>query len=450
MQTRDNATKEEKLHQLSAWEKEIHWKEVKPDLHNDWFHQRNEDFKRLIPIYEKEGKKFEQKANSIFTAMSAGLKTGSDPWLYNFSKKELLKNIATITSFYDKERKRWEESGKPRDVKDFVKRDETKIHWTRELLNRLVRNQKIEGANQVFIRTALYRPFVKANLYYDPNLIEMTYQIPSLFPIGKENKCILISEGNSTFDALITDIMPDLHVLNPSDQILPLYWYGEGKKGSLLNGGGEERHSAISLKVLDLFKNVYKDPSISPKDIFYYVYGILNSEEYREKWKNDFIHNLPHIPLSRNFEEFKRIGKALGELHINYESADPYSGAKVICEGEDLGSVKKMHWDKKNPGTLHISDKLSITNIPQGVNLWRIGNKSPIEWWLNPCPKLVANSKKVGIVNNPYALGARYIKDLVLRLITVSLESQKLINSLPEIDEVESVDYKQIWKDMTL
>ena len=445
VQTKDNATKEEKLSQLLAWKKEIQWEKVEPDLHYDWFKQRSEEFKELIPVYEKNGKKFDPKADSIFTAMSAGLKTGSDPWLYNFSKEELLKNATTIISSYEEQRKKWEKGGKPKDVKDFIEKDETKIHWTDEILNKLARNQKIEDVKPELIRTTLYRPFIKNNLYHDPSLIERTYQIPKLFPAGKENKCILISEGTPSLSTLMTDSLPDLDVFSHT-QALPLYWYKEEGKSSLLDEKNDERRSAISLKALDLFRSVYKDPSISPKDVFYYVYGILNSEEYREKWKNDFIHDFPHIPLSRNFSEFKKIGKALGELHINYESATPYPGAKVICEG-DPGSIKKMSWDKKNPGTLHITDRLSITDIPKEANLWKIGGKSPLEWAINQYQ--VKRDTKSGIINDPNALGAEYIKNLILRLITVSLESQKLVNSLPEIAEVNNVDYRQIWKDTT-
>ena len=198
---------------------------------------------------------------------------------------------------------------------------------------------------------------------------------------------------------------------------------------------------------MKLFRTVYRDVSITPEDIFYYVYGILNSEEYKKKWKDDFIHDLPHLPLSKNFEEFKRIGKALGDLHVNYESAAPYAGANAVG-GENSGFIKKMHWDKKDPRVLHITDALSITGIPEKSNLWKVGGKSPIEWAINQY-QLKADKEK-GITNDPNALGTKYITDLILRLITVSLESQKLIDSLPEIDEIESVDYKQIWKDMTL
>ena len=241
VQTKDNATKEEKLRQVLAWEEGIPWEEIKPDSHHDWFNQRSEGFKELIPVYKKDNKKFDPESGSIFTAMSAGLKTGNDWWLYNFSKDELLKNVAATIDFYNEERERWESAGRPKDAKDFVEKDETKIHWTRELLNNCTRNGKIEGANPGRIRTALYRPFVKTNLYYDPSLIEMTYQIPKLFPEGRKNKCILISEGNSSFSALMANQLPDLHLLPSSDQILPLYWYGEANKAGLLSGFDGER-----------------------------------------------------------------------------------------------------------------------------------------------------------------------------------------------------------------
>ena len=308
IQTDNDSTKEEKFHQILEWEKGIKWEEIEPDTYSDWFNQRNTEFEKLIPVYEKDEKKFDSRANGIFTASSLGINTGRSPWLYNFSKEKLLKNAATMIDFYTTERERWEKTGKPKDVKDFIQEDEAKIHWTRELQKNLERNKKIKKADPSHIRPALYRPFIKTNLYWDPSLVEMTYQIPKLFPNDKENKCILIYEGSSSLSTLLTDTLPDLHVFI-NTQALPLYWYGEEKKGSLLGRSGEERHSAISLKALDLFRGVYKDPSISPEDIFYYVYGILNSEEYKKKWENDFIHNLPHIPSLETLKSSKGLGK---------------------------------------------------------------------------------------------------------------------------------------------
>ena len=139
---------------------------------------------------------------------------------------------------------------------------------------------------------------------------------------------------------------------------------------------------------------------------------------------------------------------------MNYEFVTPYSKAKVICEEEDLGSITTISWDEKNPNTLHITDKLSITNISEEeINAWKIGNKSPVEWVIDQYTTNKRKGKKGksgnSVQGNPNTLGVECIKDLILRLITVSLESQKLVNSLPEIDEIESVDYKRIWKDMT-
>ena len=449
VKTKDSASKYEKFNQLIKWtmgEEEIPWINLTPNSHDDWLIKRKEGFNDLIPVFDKSEGKFNPNSRSIFTTISLGISTNRDAWTYNFSKKELSKNIDTTINFYNEELWRWEEAGEPKDIKDFVRQNPQKIHWTRDLRAKLGRGQEIDY-NMNLTRLALYRPFAKTNLYYGLKLIDRPLQIPRLFPQGQKNLAILFSQENENLSSLMANTIPNLHTCGDS-QCLPLYWYEKQANRLFASYTSYERHSAISRKALELFRTVYKDESISPEDIFYYVYGILNSKEYKNKWSSNFKYEFPHIPLSKNFRELAKIGKELGILHADYESAGPYAGVRITCNGFDPGSITAMKLeDKGNSLRLQITKNLSIADIPKEALDYKVGVRSPLEWIVNQYRYKI--DKDSGIINDPNAMGIEYIKNLALSLITVSLKSAKLINSLPEIDEVEDMDYKQIWKKIT-
>lgn len=283
--------------------------------------------------------------------------------------------------------------------------------------------------------------------------------------------------------------MPDLHYVGDS-QCFPLYWYEEKDDfGGLFSDASTQkgryvRRDAITDETLELFRSVYpniyggkngrtieqakKDGipdsaarsnerfEVNKVDIFYYVYGILHSPEYRERFAANLQKELPRIPLSRNFKEFAAAGRALAKLHLDYEEMDKWP---VKETGSSLlpGPVKKIKWGKRNdPETgnkvddhtvLIYNENLSLRDIPEHAQRYVVNGRSPLDWVIDRYQ--VKTDKASGIVNDPneYSDDPRYIVDLIEKLITVSVRTMEIVDALPPLAELpQPANWPVAWK----
>ena len=318
----------------------------------------------------------------------------------------------------------------------------------------------------------MYRPFCGQWVYYDQTMNERTYQIPRLFPLIRPNECaenVVIDTGErGTF---ISNLLPDLE-LNHHGQCFPLYWYekDDGSTMHLVADEGEKvvrdawgnryvRHDAITDEALRVFRDAYPmafaarpksrgGAGISKEDLFWYVYGILHSVEYRARFSANLQKELPRIPLAKDFEAFCVAGRALGELHLGYESVEPWADLEIdgVLPGGDPGPVQKLKWGKKrNPetgrsekdySTLVYNKLVTIRNIPEDAQNYVVNGRSPLDWMVDRYQ--VKTDKATGIVNDPneYSDNPRYILDLICRLVTVSIKTNEIVGTLPPIKEI--------------
>ena len=225
----------------------------------------------------------------------------------------------------------------------------------------------------------------------------------------------------------------------------PLYYYEENsviQKGLFDTDEGEKyvRREAISDFILDRAKKQYRASNISKEDIFYYVYGFLHSPEYRETFANDLKKMLPRLPLVddvRDFWAFSKAGRVLADLHINYESVPAYSDVKVVGDDSNYFAVEKMRFPKKGQkDTIHYNSKIVISNIPEKAYEYVVNGKPAIEWIMERYA--ITTHKESGITNNPNDWSAelgnpRYIFDLLLSIINVSVQTVDIVSSLPKL-----------------
>ena len=458
--TPDFSTKEEKLELLEgAKEKEPDWESLLMDGFGDWFDHRDASYYSLIPMGIKENK---DKADSgIFSIWSRGIQTARDSWLYSFSEKDLLQNVETFENFFNKELTRWKISGKRGRVEDFVEYNPTKIKWDDGLFNLIKRRNSLPlTTSPNFVRSALFRPFVKKYLYFDSYIIWSAYLQPSLFPESDSSNLEICVSGVGAveFNCLITNVIPDLYGRSGGMQCFPLYRYQ--KSGFGLEGSEKyEKKSAITDQALKMFREVYgdtlsPDPVKAKEQIFYYIYGLLHSKEYREKYQDTLGKDLPRIPFSSHFKEFEKSGRELAAFHVGYEQAPKYED--VLQVGEPKGEISKMRLDKDR-GVLTVNRYLSFKNIPKEAFEYVVNGKSPLAWVVDQYQITVdkGTDKKPGsqIVSNPNDSSISdidYICDLIPRLVTVSVKTQEIVNSLPSIDRITSMDseIERIWGTM--
>ena len=446
----DYLNREEKLaiiKNLNSFENPLLKLEIlHPNEEGDWISQRNHVFGGLIATVS--AKKFDIKCRSYFTVNSLGVNTNRDSWVYNSSKKEVKQNIERMVAFYNDQVDRFKAvkaSSADINVLDSIGKDPKSISWSSSLLPHLV-----NGNYAVFEKTkiiiVLYRPFFKQNLYYGEKMIHRRGQMGDLFP--EENlKNIVISVtgvgSSKDFSCVVSEIMPDIQ-LQMNNQCLPLYYYEERQKQSpgLFDAAGESeyiRRDGVSDFILERATKQY-GKTVNKEDIFYYVYGFLHSPEYRTLFANDLKKMLPRLPLVedvKDFWKFSKAGRALADLHINYEKVPACEGVTVTGADSLFFTVEKMRFPKKGQkDCILYNSKITVENIPAKAYEYIVNGKSAIEWIMERYQ--IKTDKESGITNNPNDWAdevgnPRYILDLLLSIINVSVQTVDIVNSLPKV-----------------
>jgi len=401
--------------------KNIKWEEIIPDKNHTWLTgDLQSDFETFLPFGTKEAKAGKGKA--IFKNYGRGVATGRDAWAYNFDKDEVSQNIKRMIEAYNDHIAKWDKLIDKPDVNDFVEYDDAKISWSRDLKLDLKRG-KIAEFKESKIRHSVYRPFVKKHLFFDKILNEEVYQFPRFFPTPEteiKNRVICLRAVGCTkpFHCLMTNAIPDL------PQCFPFYTYNED---------GKNRQENITRWALKRFRKKYDDDQISKWDIFHYIYAVLHHPRYHEKYGANLRRELPRIPLISNFWGFAEAGAKLAELHVHYEDQPEYS-LKLI-ENKDLTldwKVEKMKLSKEKTD-LQYNDFLTLGGVPPEVFEYRLGNRSALEWIIDQYR--VKTDKRSGLVNDPNRHDdQQYIVRLIGQVITVSLETVKIVNSLPDLE----------------
>lgn len=454
----DYLSREEKLKEVATNKSIIgmSFDTIIPDGHGDWLNQRDDSFHQFMRM---DGKKTTEQ--SIFANFSLGLNSGRDMWAMNSSGKSLKTNIEKLIYYYNKQVDEFDAKG------DFFEfdRDKTKTRWSRSLENHLKKKIKL-SLKEDRIYQSQYRPFFKQCTYFEKYTNEMTYQLPKLFPANEiKNLVICINQGAKEAGqiALMTDLIANLH-FNGDSQCFPRYLY-EGdinqpsktqddlfdNKSETGNHSGYSRKDGITEAGMKHFREAYPDHEISVDDVFYYIYGILHSAEYRKRYANNLMKELPRIPRVATYEQFKAFsdaGRQLSDLHVNYESQPEYKGVTITAESGCSYRVTQMKYGKiagkkgnaaKDKTMIVYNDDITISNIPLEVQEYVVNKKSALDWVVERA--CVSVDKDSGIVNdfNDYGMEMvppqpRYPLSLLLKVITVSLETMKIVKSLPPLE----------------
>lgn len=434
----------------------MQWVSITPNEHGDWLNKRSEQFKLYTPL-EPE-KKFNQKAKSVFNTFAIGLASNRDTWVYNFSKQAVEKNMAAMIDFYNQQQQAYQNAVKSNpdlSVEDFIDTDPTKISWTVNLKKDIER--KISHTYKDDIRYSMYRPFSKQRLYYDKPFIERIGLSPKLFPTPNHQNLVICGEctgARRDFTVLITDCIPDLHVLEAS-QCFPLYWYDDSTAdiADLFSAPQSDadryvRRDGVTDWILSTARKQYGS-RVTKEDIFYYVYGILHAPDYRTTFAADLKKSLPRLPLVEspdNFWAFSRAGRSLAELHLGYEHVEPYAGCHTVnsttSEDDAINyRVEKMRFGKLDSKTadksiIHYNAGITIESIPLEAYDYVVNGKSAIEWVME---RYAVKTDSTSLITNDPNDWCRehddpkYIYNLLLRIITVSLETMKIVRSLPKL-----------------
>ena len=417
----------------------IDWQIIQPNAQYDWINQRSPEFANFLPLGDKENKKKNQpKIPAVFDLFSLGVVTNRDSWAVNSSKEKVAKNMRAMIAFYNAEVERYQEAcraeGKAPNVDSFIDNDETKISWD-STIKKDFRYQETRIFSKSKIRQENYRPFQKQWIYFDRHFNGAVSRMPDFFPNpDTENLAICVTSVGSRkdFSAFMVDMIFDLEVVEKA-QCFPFYVYDKKVM---------EKRENIPDDTLSSFQKHYQDNTISKIDIFYYVYGLLHSPQYKTKYAHDLKKMLPRVPMHKDFWAFSQAGKALGDLHVHYETAKEYP---LREEAADLGLAKgsrqviKMKFAKKDGQAdktkIVCNPHLTLAGVPLEAYEYEVNGKSAIEWVMDRYQHKV--DKDSQITNNPndWSDDPNYIVRLLKKVVTVSVESARIIQKLPSLEE---------------
>jgi predicted helicase len=438
------------------------WVSIFPNEEADWIKQRDAGFSQYLPLGDKQG----VEENTIFENFSLGIATNRDAWCVNFSRAHLAKNMSGMISFYEGELTRYVSSGLT-DPDKVISFDNTKISWSYHLKKRMQSSKKSPFSKEN-IKGILYRPFTKGWLYYDRLFNEYVYQSPKIFGDGQVNNLAISVSGigaRSGFTALMVNSFVSSDMVEKG-QCFPLYLYEtpeaedvDGEKDlfkSRHSGVGRRSKDGITDAGLAHFRAAYPGEKFSKEDLFYYIYGLLHSQDYRDKYADSLSKQLPRIPCvtkAADFWAFSKAGRALADVHVGYETVKPFdltldTGSKKINSfGENEYYVTKMKFAKKDDKSVVIyNDYITLRDIPLEAYDYVVNGKPALEWVMER--QRVKTDEDSGIINDANLYATETVGDpayplkLFQRVVTVSIETLKIVRSLPKLDIQEPTKEK--------
>jgi len=418
--------KRDRVHELKSITGITDWQLITPDKHHDWVDQRDDSFYRYL-VMGSDSVKRGSEGHAIFKSYSNGIKTNRDAWIYNTSRKNVEKNMMRHVKYCA--------SQDPKNPDTHTKQ----AAYTEDLIIRLLKAKTKPQFSKKNIRTALYRPFFKQYMYLDRMFLNSVYRIPSFFPNpDSKNQVICVPyKFTGNFSLFITDVTPDLQIVK-NGQCFPLYIYDSNDK----------RSDNITTKALSEYREHYNDNTITRKDIFHYIYGILHHPEYRAKFASNLTKELPRIPMAPDFGAFRDVGQKLAELHLNYEICPRYN----LCRPKArFGIVQKIKFGSRTIKTadgknkrladttkIYLNGVLVFDNIP--TISYTVNGRTPIAWFVDRYG--MSTDKASGITNLPCEdMSEEDVIACIERLVYVGVESDRIMaEGLPA--EFEPKDWK--------
>ena len=474
----------------------IAFEAIAPDQKGNWLNQSNSNFEQLMPLANKQTKlaKRDEDEQAVFGLYTLGVVTSRDEWVYDFDERQLAEKVALFCATYKKEMKRLDlEPPGEVPIGDWVDRS---IKWTSELESHLVRRSSI-SVDKAKVISSLFRPYVAKSSYYAPIITHRRYQMPQIFPNLKkgENKVISFCVNRKNFYALAADRLVDYHFTGDS-QCLPLYRYTpEGERVSNITEWGIRRiNDHYREEWGEDFEKTYPD-GIGAEDIFAYTYAVLHDPVYLHDYATDLLREFPRLPLYHEFDIWARMGRQLLDLHVGFETAEPYPLERVDKspptqpsavretatpasyaqaepvtptpspsmgkgrgpapspltgegwepalsppkgEGDDEGDPPRprLRADKER-GIIQLDEQTSLAGVPPDAWRYRLGNRSALEWVLDQYKEKKPRDPTIRERFDTYRFAdhKERVIDLLMRVCAVSVKTMEIVDGMAYWDD---------------
>lgn len=417
------------------------WTKLTFDRHGNWFgHETEEVYDTLIPM---AGKGNNGQRNAYWKQYGLGVTTAREARVYNSNRAKLETRIEETIHYYNQ------------DLINGYKSSNGDIVRYTSTLNRHYEKGDTLQFEQGEIVQAMYRLFDKRWLYYGGPLTDRIGHMRFCFPLKHDvsNRLIIVSGTGSSvpFSCLMADCVVD-HAVIGEGQCCPLYIYekienSKDKKYDLFNsqdGRALKRKSGVDEKMQG---KLLGPGDWAEDDWFYYVYGVLHNNGYRQRFKNELMRRIPRLPHGESLEIVKahvEAGRQLAELHLNYDGQPAPPEVRVV-ESEPNSSRRvgktEMQWgrDPENRrrstdrNVIQYNDKIKLENIPSEVYNWEVSGYPAVKWvmrqWrINHEASNDPNDWAREVMNDE-----NYPLKLLLSVMTVGRETDRIVRQLPEL-----------------
>ena len=442
------------------------FEELTPDTKHNWLNQPSGDFGRLLHLANKETKlaKTNERDQAIFGLFANGAKTNRDGWVYDFDVQNLRAKALFFADTYNELLDADDQSYDP------------VIKWSSTLRDRFERQERIVYNDGHRIQS-LYRPFVDKWHVADPATNDrLTKNHHDMFgpELGQPNQVINFCTNGKDFYALAADRLSDFHFTGDT-QCLPLYRYTEdGERVSNITEWGIRRINDHYREEWGKdFDKTYPD-GIGAEDIFAYTYAVLHDPVYRYDYANDLLREFPRLPLYHEFDVWARMGRELLDLHIGFESAEPYPlkrvdkspparpssvreraapsryaapsprPSPVEGEGEDDGDPprSRLRADKER-GVIVLDEHTSLAGVPPDAWRYRLGSRSALEWVLDQYKEKKPRDPTIRERFNTYRFAdhKERVIDLLKRVCAVSVKTMEIVDGMAYWEDGKLVVY---------
>ena len=390
----------------------IEFENINPDGKGNWINLIDNDYENFLLLIDKNAKN-RKSENAIFEIFSRGVETGRDEWGYDFSIDNLRKKIEFFINIYNQSTE--EQSN------DF------RIKWNSSLKSHAKNNKYLDYQNNLIIGST-WRPFIYkyfyGEKYLNHRLTKNHYDMYGYNPVLKsENHVIFCTDvgTQSPFMVTATNCIPDLHLVGTAAQCLPLYRYDE--KG--------DRIDNITDWGLTQFQTHYQDSKITKENIFHYTYVVLHHPAYRTKYELNLKREFPRLPFYQDFHQWTNWGKTLMELHLNYETIQPYGLQQVEIATKENPKVK-LKADKIN-GVITLDENTQLIGVNAIAWEYKLGNRSALEWILDQYKEKKPKDPTIAKLFNTYKFAdyKEQVIDLLQRVCTVSIKTMEIIQQMP-------------------
>ena len=206
--------------------------------------------------------------------------------------------------------------------------------------------------------------------------------------------------------------------------------------------------------------------AITKLDIFHYTYAVLHHPAYRTKYELNLKREFPRLPFYANFHQWATWGKDLMDLHLNYETVEPYElkrvdkgrvrthgcaplqGSLLETDAPDPAKPIKRTTPKaklkadKTEGKIILDTETTLEGVPALAWEYKLGNRSALEWILDQYKEKTPKDPTIAKLFNTYKFAdyKEHVIDLLQRVCTVSVRTMEIIQQMPDTVEHQALE----------